>query len=84
VLDAAYEATLLCAYLEKQHGSGTGEVFLTFLGGGVFGNEPEWIANAIARAIHRWSVLDLQVQICYRGRVDPNLSKRIDHALRIL
>jgi hypothetical protein len=27
------------------------QVFLTFLGGGVFGNEPEWIGGAIGRAL---------------------------------
>ncbi|KAH9253498.1 hypothetical protein BASA81_008545 [Batrachochytrium salamandrivorans] len=37
VLDAAYEATLLCAYLDKVQGVGNGKVFLTLLGGGVFG-----------------------------------------------
>lgn len=63
VLDAAYEATLYAAVINRLtrkpfHGSAndlaccySDQVFLTFLGGGVFGNKPEWIAEAIGRAV---------------------------------
>lgn len=33
---------------EKDHSD---EIYLTFIGGGVFGNRKEWIGNAIGRAI---------------------------------
>jgi hypothetical protein len=46
VLRAAYEATLRVAL---QVGAKT--VVLTALGGGVFGNKPEWIAEAIEQAV---------------------------------
>ena len=46
VLDAAYEATMLAAVLNKQRRA-SNVVLLTFLGGGVFGNEGEWINAAI-------------------------------------
>jgi len=52
-LQASYEAVLLCAALDQAEGQGSGLAVLTFLGGGVFGNKPEWIESAIARAVVR-------------------------------
>ena len=49
VLDATYEATLLAAALDAARGNGSGRVWLTFIGGGVFGNDDAWIASAIRR-----------------------------------
>ena len=63
VLEASYEATLRVARLE-----GINTVFLTLLGGGVFGNERDWIEDAITRAL---SVAgDLDIRIVSYGR--PN------------
>ena len=42
-LEAPYEATLLAATR-----SGIEKVYLTLLGGGVFGNDPAWIAYVAA------------------------------------
>ncbi|MEP0469063.1 MAG: hypothetical protein ABJD51_12380 [Roseobacter sp.] len=50
VLEAAYEATLL-ATIQNAARTGNNRVFLTLLGGGAFGNKPEWIIDAILRAI---------------------------------
>jgi len=52
VLEAAYEATLLAGARTADR-----RVFLTLLGGGVFGNRMEWIVDAIEYAIAR--TLDL-------------------------
>jgi len=50
VLEAAYEATLLVALLNKRdHGSPV--AYLTLLGGGSFGNDWSWIAGAMRRAV---------------------------------
>ena len=49
VLDATYEATLWAAAIEQAEGRGSGKVYLTFIGGGVFGNDQRWIDGAIAR-----------------------------------
>lgn len=49
VLDASYEATLRAAH-RNLASTGNPMVFLTRLGGGVFGNEPAWIDAAIDRA----------------------------------
>ncbi len=51
VLDASYEATLLAAAIDAR-ASGNATVFLTLLGGGVFGNPPRWILDAIDRGLH--------------------------------
>ena len=49
-LEAAYEATMLAAVLNKQRGASS-VVLLTLLGGGAFGNEAEWISAAIRRTL---------------------------------
>jgi len=50
VLEAAYEATLWMGVI-NHHRTGCPLVMLTMIGGGVFGNNELWIANAIARAV---------------------------------
>lgn len=50
VLEAAYEATLLAA-VEQANAAGSRTVLLTRLGGGAFGNQSEWIDDAIWRAL---------------------------------
>ena len=65
VLEAAYEGTLLAAAIEKAKGTGTGRVWLTFIGGGVFGNRHSWIKSAIETALGRTKNLGLEVKICH-------------------
>lgn len=62
VLEAAYEATLLAAVLNRER-TGCPTVFLTSLGGGAFRNPPEWIDAAMAHAMQavRGSELDVRV-----------------------
>jgi hypothetical protein len=50
VLEAAYEATLRAALVHAGPARPV-RVFLTRLGGGVFGNDPRWIDAAIERAL---------------------------------
>lgn len=68
VLEAAYEATLLAAVLNRER-TGCPTVFLTSLGGGVFGNPPEWIDAARAGALRSESVRgrDLDVRLVSFG-----------------
>jgi protein-tyrosine phosphatase len=61
VLEASYEATLRLARIWQ-----TTPVFLTFLGGGVFGNASEWIEDAIVRAIEAVPGLDVRL-VSYGG-----------------
>ena len=67
-LEAAYEATLLVA-LEVE-----GPLFLTLLGGGVFGNETAWILDALARALELFADRDLDVRIVSYGAQNPALT----------
>lgn len=62
VLEAAYEATLLAAALNKQRGM-SNVVLLTRLGGGAFGNEDDWIDAAIRRALTTMSRFELDVKL---------------------
>jgi hypothetical protein len=66
VLDAAYEATMLAAVLNKQRGA-SNVVLLTLLGGGVFGNVAEWINAAIRRALTMMSGFGLDVRLVSFG-----------------
>jgi hypothetical protein len=50
VLDAAHEATMLEAIINARR-KAANIVLLTSLGGGAFGNAPEWIHAAIKRAV---------------------------------
>src|SRR5581483_2611548 len=66
VLDAAYEATMLAALLNKRRGA-SGVVLLTLLGGGAFGNEAEWINAAIRRALSLMSGFGLEAKLVSYG-----------------
>jgi hypothetical protein len=65
VLEAAYEATMWAAVQNALRGA-SNIVFLTFLGGGAFGNEDKWIQSAIRRALKTVARYDLDVRlVCY-------------------
>lgn len=65
VLEAAYEATILAGVLNAQRGA-SNLLFLTFLGGGAFGNEDHWIEGAIRRALRLATGIALDVRlVCY-------------------
>ncbi len=72
VLEAAYEATILAAALNAQTG-GSNTVLLTRLGGGAFGNEPEWIHGAMRRALGVAKGMGLEIRLVSHGRPSPEL-----------
>ncbi len=72
VLEASYEATLLAAARNAQV-TGNRQVFLTLLGGGVFGNAEGWILAAIERALKAVGDADLDVAIVSYGRSKPSV-----------
>jgi len=80
VLEAAYEATLLEAAASAARG-GSNIVLLTMLGGGVFGNEREWIFAAIRRAL-TIAAFDLDVRIVSFGSISPDLKAFVKTAGR--
>lgn len=66
VLDAANEATLLAGVLNSRQG-GSNIVLLTLLGGGAFGNAPQWIHSAIKRALQTTQGHGLDVRLVSYG-----------------
>ena len=54
ILDATYELTFLVA-LRNLKDTGCGKLFLTLVGGGVFGNKQEWILSSISRSLKMFS-----------------------------
>lgn len=66
VLDAAYEATLLAGVLNSRKGN-SNIVLLTLLGGGAFGNAPQWIHSAIQRALQTAQGHGLDVRLVSYG-----------------
>jgi len=73
VLDAAYDSTLTAARINRS-ATGNPTVFLTLLGGGVFGNPTDWIVEAMARAIERHSAAGLDVAIVSYSRPNTAIS----------
>lgn len=76
VLAAAYEATLCAAVVDAVDGRGSGKVWLTLLGGGAFGNDIVWIADAIGYATERMLNHDLDVRIAHHRRLDDTVVER--------
>ena len=70
VLEAAYEATV-CAAIENAHRTGNNRLYLTLLGGGVFGNEIEWILGSIHRAVLMYADSGLDIAIVSYGYSNP-------------
>jgi len=69
VLEAAYEATLLAGILNAS-ARGSNIVLLTRIGGGAFGNEPEWIHDAMVRALGLAAGSGLDVRVVSHGPPD--------------
>jgi hypothetical protein len=76
VLEASYEATL-CAGLLNMARTGNNSVFLTLVGGGVFGNEADWIVAAIRRAAELFANTALDVSVVSFGHSSSVVRKLI-------
>jgi len=66
ILEATYEATLYAA-LQNFKKTNNNHLYLTLVGGGVFGNKIEWIFDAISKAISKFSKIPLDVKIVSYG-----------------
>jgi len=66
ILDVSYEATI-CAGILNSIKTTSNKIFLTLIGGGVFGNEKEWIIRAIQRALNLYKHIDLDIVIVSYG-----------------
>ena len=85
VLDANYEASIWAAMLAKPPADGSPRVlYLTFLGGGVFGNKPEWVTSAMGRAIalaYKYR-LSLSIVICHFKTINKEWRDMVDNAVQ--
>jgi hypothetical protein len=73
ILDATYEATFCAAVLNYSR-TGNNSLFLTLIGGGAFGNRPEWISNAINRSLRRFKSVGLDVILVSYGQPYQDLN----------
>lgn len=80
ILDATYEATFLAAYATFRQ-TGNNRLFLTLVGGGVFGNDSTWILAAIERSVDRFRQLPLDVRVVSYGASNPRVRSRLDTGL---
>lgn len=76
VLDASYEATLRAAHAALGHGA-SNRVFLTLLGGGAFGNEPQWIEDAVVSAVRKLGA-GLDISVVSYGQPDAGVQRIIE------
>lgn len=76
VLEAAYEATLCAAILNAGRNGGN-RLFLTLLGGGVFGNNPDWIVDAIRRSLELYSNSGLDIAIVSFGSSNRDVRRLV-------
>lgn len=67
VLEASYEATI-CAGILNYINTGNNKLYLTLVGGGVFGNEVTWIVKALQRSLNLYENVGLDVAIVSYGR----------------
>lgn len=74
ILEATYEATFYAA-LKNYELTGSPKLFLTLVGGGVFGNELEWILEAIEKSMQKFQKTPLNVNIVSYGNSNPELRK---------
>jgi hypothetical protein len=76
VLNSAYEATMQEAVINARRGAAN-IVLLTSLGGGAFGNAPEWIHAAIKHAMKKVQGFDLDVRLVTYGQPSVKLRELV-------
>jgi hypothetical protein len=81
ILEAAYEATFASTVLNAAR-TGNKSVYLTLIGGGVFGNDITWILDAVRRAVKLYSHYDLEVKIVSYRSSNPGVRSICDEFQR--
>lgn len=77
ILEATYEATFYTA-LQNFEKTGNNKVFLTLVGGGVFGNKKEWIIDSIKKSILKFINTPLDVKIVSYQSSDSDIRNLIE------
>ena len=65
ILDGSYMATLCIAALIALKSKKRIKCYLTLIGGGAFGNKPEWIIEAIKKALDEYAVYPIDVKLVH-------------------
>jgi len=76
ILEATYEATFYVA-LQNYNDTDNNRLYLTLVGGGVFGNKKEWIIDAIKKTIVKFLNMPLDIRIVSYQNTDPDIIKLI-------
>jgi hypothetical protein len=76
ILEAAYEATI-CAALLNVDRNRNNRLFLTLLGGGAFGNNPDWIMGAIRRSLELYSDSGLDIAVVSFGSSNRSVRRLV-------
>ncbi|CAD7971413.1 unnamed protein product [Amoebophrya sp. A120] len=87
VLEASYEACFYAALetMKRHDGElGSKKLFLTLLGGGVFGNSSSWIYEAILLSLKKFKNCGLEVVLVSFAPMDDGLKKFEQQAQKIL
>lgn len=74
ILEALYEATLYAGMLNMEKNN-SDLVYLTLVGGGVFGNEEYWILESLQKAIEKFKNVPLNIKIVSYGMPNLNLKE---------
>ena len=76
ILESSYESTI-CTGILNSIKTGNSKVYLTLIGGGVFGNERTWIINAIKRSLELYRHIELAVVIVSHGHSNSHVQELI-------
>ena len=77
ILEATYDATLYAALINLDK-TGCNKVYLTLVGGGVFGNEPDWIIESLSKTIKKFKNTPLDVGIVSYGNSNQKVRALIN------
>jgi len=74
ILEATYEATLYAAMVNLNN-TGCPKVYLTMVGGGAFGNQQNWIIDALVKAMEKFRHTPLNVKMISYNKSNPSVKK---------
>jgi len=78
ILEALYEATLYVAVenaMRHPDQAGARKVFLTAVGGGVFGNDMRWVEDAMRKSFKKFQDIGLEVVLVSHGSLTPEFTR---------
>ncbi|WP_324027099.1 hypothetical protein QSV08_04910 [Maribacter sp. BPC-D8] len=78
ILEATYEATLYTALINLKNNK-SNKVFLTLVGGGAFGNDLDWILESLFKALEKFKLTPLEVNIVSYGNSNHILKQEIEN-----